>query len=193
MAAAGIRGGGTVVGMRVEDVRAGRTPGSADAGDAGPVLTEATLDDVADIAALAAVRREAYEAAQPQFWRRASDAVDKHVPWLRTQVEDPDVVALVVRSAGSLGGFVFASVVGAPPVYDPGGPSGVVDDFAVADPSLWPTVGRDLLAEVKQRLLARGVAQVVVVCGHHDEAKRAALLAAGLTVASEWLVGPLTE
>jgi len=121
MAAAGIRGGGTVVGMSVEDVRAGRTTGSADAGDAGPVLTEATLDDVADIAALAAVRREAYEAAQPQFWRRASDAVDKHVPWLRTQVEDPDVVALVVRSAESLDGFVFASVVGAPPVYDPGG------------------------------------------------------------------------
>src|SRR5664280_2655831 len=193
MAAAGIRGGGTVAGMSVEDVRAGRTTGSADAGDAVPVLTEATLDDVADIAALAAVRREAYEAAQPQFWRRASDAVDKHIPWLRTQIEHPDVVALVVRSAESLDGFVFASVVDAPPVYDAGGPSGVVDDFAVADASLWPTVGRDLLAEVKQRLVTRGVAQVVVVCGHHDEAKRTALLAAGLTVASEWLVGPLTQ
>ena len=156
---------GTVVGMSVEDVWAGRTTGSADPGDAGPVLTEANLDDVAEIAALAAVRREAYEAAQPQFWRRASDAVEKHMPWLRAQVEDPDVVALVVRSAGSLDGFVFASVVGAPPVYDPGGPTGVVDDFAVAAPSLWPTAGRDLLDEVKKRLVARGVAQVVVVCG----------------------------
>jgi len=38
------------------------------AGDDGPVLTEANADDVADIAALAALRREAYEVAQPQFW-----------------------------------------------------------------------------------------------------------------------------
>jgi hypothetical protein len=156
------------------------------------VLTEATLDDVADIAALAAVRREAYEAAQPQFWRRSADAVEKHVPWLRTQVEDADVVSLVAWSPGALDGFVLASVVAAPPVYDPGGPTGVVDDFAVADPSLWPTVGRDLLAEVRRRLLARGVAQVVVVCGQHDQAKRAALLTAGLTVASEWFVAPLS-
>jgi len=37
------------------------------------------------------------------------------------------------------------------------------------------------------------VAQVVVVCGRHDEAKRAALFASGLTVASEWLVAPLTD
>ena len=157
------------------------------------MLMEATLDDIADIAVLAAERREAYEAAQPQFWRRAADAVEQHLPWLRKQVEDPDVVSLVIRSGEALDGFVFASVVGAPPVYDPGGPTGVVDDFAVADPSLWPSVGRDLLAEVRQRLLTQGVAQVVVVCGHHDHAKRAALLAAGLTVASEWLVGPLAE
>jgi hypothetical protein len=157
------------------------------------VVTDATPDDVADIAALADVRREAYEAAQPQFWRRAPDAVDRHVPWLRAQVEDPDVISLVVRSAGSLDGFALASVVGPPPVYDPGGPTGVVDDFAVADPSSWPTVGRDLLAEVRRRLLARGAAQVVVVCGRHDAAKREALLAAGLTVASEWFVGPVTD
>ena len=163
------------------------------AGDDGPVLTEANADDVADIAALAALRREAYEVAQPQFWRRAADAVEKHLPWLTAQVENPDVVSLVARSGASLDGFVFASVVCAPPVYDPGGLTGVVDDFAVADPSLWPTLGRDLLDEVKRRLAARGVAQVVVVCGHHDEAKRAALFASGLTVASEWLVAPLTD
>lgn len=161
--------------------------------DDGSVLMEATADDVADIAALAALRREAYEAAQPQFWRCAADAVERHLPWLTAQVENPDVVSLVARSGASLDGFVFASLVGAPPVYDPGGPTGFVDDFVVADPSLWPTIGRDLLDEVKRRLAARGVAQVVVVCGHHDEAKRAPLLAAGLTVASEWLVAPLTD
>lgn len=167
--------------------------GSADSGDAGPMLRDATLDDVAAIAAMAALRRQDYEVAQPQFWRRAADATEKHVPWLRTQSEDPDTITLVARAAESLDGFVFSSVVSAPPVYDPGGPTGVVDDFAVADSSLWPTVGRDLLVEVGERLLARGVAQIVVVCGHHDEAKRLVLLASGLTVASEWLVAPLAK
>ncbi len=119
--------------------------------------------------------------------------VEKYLPWLRAQVEDPDVVTLVVRTATAIDGYVFASIVGAPPVYDPGGPTGVVDDFAVADPSLWPTVGMDLLDEARKRLATRGVVQVVVVVGHHDAAKRAALLAAGLTAASEWLVGPLVE
>jgi glutathione S-transferase len=108
-----------------------RIPSLAD--DDGPVLTEAKTDDVADIAALAALRREAYEVAQPQFWRRAADAVEKQLPWLTAQVENPDVVSLVARSGASLDGYVFASVVDAPPVYDPGGLTGVVDDFAVAD------------------------------------------------------------
>ena len=137
------------------------------------MLSLATTDDVPDIAALAEVRRAEYETAQPQFWRRATDAVEQHLPWLTAQIQNADVVSLVARSGDSLDGYVFASIVAAPPVYDPGGPTGLVDDFAVADPSLWATVGRQLLDEAKRRLADRGVAQVVVVCGHHDDVKRA--------------------
>lgn len=125
--------------------------------------------------------------------RHTADAAKLHLPWLTAQIQNADVVSLVARSNNSLDGYVFASIVDSSPVYDPGGLTGLVDDFAVVNPSLWATVGRQLLDEVKRRLAERGVVQVVVVCGHHDDAKRAALVAAGSTVASEWLVAPLID
>lgn len=155
------------------------------------MIRDATADDISDIAALAEQRREEYEMAQPQFWRRAADAVERHLPWLTAQVSDPEVISLVARTGPTLDGFVFASVVTTPPVYNPGGPTGLVDDFAVAYVALWATTGRELLDAVKRHLTERGVAQVVVICGHHDLPKRAVLIEAGLSVASEWFVAPL--
>jgi hypothetical protein len=38
----------------------------------------ATHDDVDDVAALAAGRREDYELQQPRFWRQAEDALTRH-------------------------------------------------------------------------------------------------------------------
>jgi GNAT superfamily N-acetyltransferase len=157
------------------------------------VIADATADDVDDIAELAAARRADYEVAQPRFWRVAEHALEKHRPYLAAQVEDSDVVSLVARSEGRLTGFIFAAMTSAPPVYDPGGPTGFVDDFAVASPDLWDEVGRALLAEARKRLAARGASQVVVVCGHHDVPKLRALLASGLSRASDWLVAPAAE
>ncbi len=51
------------------------------------------------------------------------------------------------------------------------------------------TVGRELLEAATKELTARSAVQVVVVCGHLDAEKRAALTASGLTIASEWYVG----
>lgn len=97
----------------------------------------------------------------------------------------------LVAYSETLTGYLLASVVEAPPVYDPGGLTGMVDDFAVARPELWRTVGRHLLEEASTRLNARGAVQIVVVCGHHDQPKRSALRDVGLTIASEWWVGSL--
>lgn len=155
-------------------------------------VRSATSEDVADIAALAQSRRLAYERAQPQFWRVAEDAVARHAPYLTAQIEDLGVVSLVARDEdGRLLGYLVASLVPAPPVYEPGGPSGFVDDFACSSPAEWPTVGVALLTAARAELARRGAAQVVVVCGHHDEPKLAALQEAGLTRASEWLVAPI--
>ena len=156
------------------------------------MIRDATVDDVEAIAELAAARRADYEQAQPRFWRRAVDAVEVHRPWLAELVRDPDVISLVAYGDdGELAGYAVATVVPSPPVYDPGGPTGLVDDFQLADPDRWPTLGLELLATVRARLASRGVVQLVVVCGQHDVAKCAALTAAGLSVASEWYVQPV--
>jgi hypothetical protein len=40
-----------------------------------------------------------------------------------------------------LTGFLIATLKPAPPVYDPGGPSCDIDDFAVTPAARWPTTG----------------------------------------------------
>jgi hypothetical protein len=156
------------------------------------VIRDATDSDVEAIAVLAETRRVDYEQAQPQFWRRAVDAVEVHRPWLAQMVRDPNVVSLVAVSGDrGLAGYAFGTVVPSPPVYAPGGPTGLIDDFQIADPGDWPVLGVELLAAARQRLAALGVAQIVVVCGQHDQPKRDALVLAGLSAASEWYVQPV--
>lgn len=146
-------------------------------------------DDVPAVTALAQRKREQYQAYQPQFWRVASDAAEMHRPFIEHMMNDPEWVSLVAVEADAVVGYLFARLVPPPPVYDPGGPSGFIDDFSVAEDVLWPTVGRQLLAKAAEALLAMGAVQVVVVCGHLDAEKRDVLEACGLSTASEWLVG----
>jgi hypothetical protein len=153
------------------------------------VISDAADADVQAIAALAETRRVDYEQAQPQFWRRAVNAVDVHRPWVAEMVRNPDVVSLVALDGDRrLVGYVFGTVVPSPPVYAPGGPTGLIDDFQIADPGEWATIGVELLVAARERLAALGVVQIVVVCGQHDQPKREALGSAGLAIASEWYV-----
>lgn len=157
------------------------------------MIRDATDSDVDAIAALAEIRREDYEQAQPQFWRRAVNAVEVHRPWLAQMVRDPNVISLVANSVDrGLTGYAFGTVVPSPPVYAPGGPTGLIDDFQLRDPGEWAVLGVELLAAARQRLAALGVAQIVVVCGQHDQPKREALDLAGLSLASEWYVQPIS-
>ncbi len=76
------------------------------------------------------------------------------------------MVALVHEEGQAIDGFIIGTLVEAPPVYDPGGLTCIVDDFMVARPEDWPTTGAALLGEVSSRAQARGAVQTVVVCGH---------------------------
>jgi GNAT superfamily N-acetyltransferase len=151
----------------------------------------AAHDDVEAVAALAEVRRQNYEAHQPLFWRQADDALTRHTGYLHGLVDDPQCIFLVARHSGALSGFVIGRLVPAPPVYEPGGLTCLVDDFAVARDDDWSGLGVRLLKDLAGRAHERGAVQAVVVSGRHDEAKRQALTAAGLSVATEWWVGPL--
>ena len=101
------------------------------------------------------------------------------------------MVALVHRAVEGLAGFLIATMQAAPPVYDPGGLTGVIDDFCMAEERYWPKAGSALLNEAMRRARERGAVQVVVVCPHRDQAKLTLLAAEGLSVASEWHTRPL--
>jgi GNAT superfamily N-acetyltransferase len=149
----------------------------------------ATHDDVDDVAALAAAQRREYERYQPEFWRQTEDALDHHRAYFHRLVDAEDHLFLVLRAAGQVSGFIIGRLVPAPPVYEPGGLTCLVDDFAVAAPDHWASVGRDLLHAVAEHAGQRGAVQAVVVTPRQDSAKRQALEAAGLAVASEWWLG----
>jgi hypothetical protein len=156
-------------------------------------VEQATADDLEPLLALAAARREVYATYQPRFWRPAADAVDRQRGYLRGLLEDDATLVVTARGDGHLHGFAVGRIVPAPPVYDPGGPTCVLDDFAVDHQEAWPEVGPPLLDAVRSWARSRGAAQLVVVTAHLDEAQRAALRAAGLGIASEWWVGALDD
>lgn len=147
--------------------------------------------DLENMLKLAESRRREYAVFQPLFWRPAADAVARQRPHLARLIEDDAVITVVADTHHGLAGFAIGTVVSAPPVYNPGGPTCVLDDFTVDDPELWPAIGGDLLRSVRRAARLQGAAQIVVVCGHLDGPKRTLLEASGLDIASDWWVTPL--
>ena len=153
---------------------------------------DATTEDIPALVELSDQRRQQYAQYQPVFWRPAADARERHEPFLRSLLTHDNVIAHVhERDDGAVDGFIIATLVSAPPVYDPGGQTCSIDDFCVADASDWATTGARLLDDAMAEAKTRGASQVVVVCGHLDQPKRTMLAGAGLTIASEWYVRPL--
>jgi hypothetical protein len=122
------------------------------------------------------------------FYRKAVDSREKQLPYFQRQVTDSRVIALVHEHNASIDGFLIGMLIEAPPVYDPGGLTCLVDDFVVQPPEAWPQVGASLLRQVNHLAKEQGAVQTVVVCRRLDEAKRTTLASLGLTVVSEWSV-----
>lgn len=148
-------------------------------------------EDLERILGLAAAKREEYEKYSPIFWRPAVRAREAQAKYFRHLLSDPDWICLVHETDGDLDGFILAQVTPPPPVYDPGGKACIIDDFVVASPSLWRTVGQDLREEAERLAAQAGATVSVTVCGQRDEEKRRALLESGSRVASEWHVRPI--
>ena len=110
--------------------------------------------DVPAMADLAERRRVEYQRFQPTFWRKAADSRARQLPYFERLVGSEDHIALVYERAGAIAGFILGALIPAPPVYDPGGPTCLVDDFTVAAAESWELVGSALLRAVRQRLQA---------------------------------------
>jgi hypothetical protein len=149
-------------------------------------IRPATTADVPAILDIAEAKREEYQRYQPTFWRKAGDSREKHRPHLESLVENERVICRVHETDGLVDGFIFVSLVPAPPVYDPGGPVCLVDDFATKDPSGWDSFGAALLDDVIVEAKQRGAILAVVIAGHVDQPKRAMLAGVGYQIASAW-------
>lgn len=147
--------------------------------------------DIPRMVAIAETKRVEYEGYSPLFWRKAPDSSPKQAMFFQRLLTSPEVIALVAEEGDTLSGFIISAVTMPPPVYNPGGPVCIVDDFVVANPQDWDSTGAELLAAVEREAKARGAVLSVVVCPQRDEAKRAMLQKAGAAVASEWHVKPL--
>jgi GNAT superfamily N-acetyltransferase len=142
---------------------------------------------MAACAAMAEARRVRYAAFEPVFGRRKPGSEAMSAQWFAHLLSRPETVFLMAEWGGSPTGFLIASPVPTPPVFD-AGPTAVVDDFCVEDPALWPSVGQALLREARTRLKDRGIRQIVVVSGDKDVEKTAFLASERLSLASTWWV-----
>jgi len=147
--------------------------------------------DIPSMVAISETKRIEYEGYSPVFWRKAPDSSPKQEVYFQRLLTGADIIALVAEAESTLLGFVIGAITSAPPVYNPGGPVCIVDDFAIANPTEWGSVGATLLAAVEREAKARGAVLSVVVCAQRDQAKREVLQRAGLTVASERRVKPI--
>lgn len=108
-------------------------------------IRPATALDLEAILDLAQARRQQYAGYQPAFWRPAADAVQRQRPYLARLIDDEGVLTLVSGPVGEITGYLVGQLVSAPPVYDPGGLTCLIDDFAVLDAADWATLGSALL------------------------------------------------
>ena len=151
-------------------------------------IRKANLNDIDVMVALSDQKRTEYAKAQPQFWKKAENANAMQAQWFKELLEDKNCFLFVAEENLQIMGFVIGRMVGAPEVYNPGGITMMIDDFCVSEADLFETIGKDLISVLRN--VSKEVAQLLVVCGAHDQPKRQFLKSIGLSVASEWYAGP---
>lgn len=148
----------------------------------------ATKDDIEPMVSLSYRKRKNYEKAQPQFWKYAENAEEIQTKWFEELLSRDDHILLVAKENSNIKGFVIGRLVKAPEVYNPGGLTLMIDDFACED---WINVGKQLMDKIAVIAKEKGAVQFCVVAGNHDLDKCDFLEDFGLTCASKWYVGSI--
>jgi hypothetical protein len=147
--------------------------------------------DIPRIVELQEQRRLQYQEYQPTLWRKAEESADEDRAYLENAITDATVLVLVHDRDATVDGAIVGVLSHLSPMYNPGGPVCVVDDFVVASPELWNTVGVKLLNAMAREAHKRGAAHLTVSCGYQDRLKRTMLALHGCTIASAWHVRDL--
>lgn len=155
------------------------------------VVRTSELTDTLAMVSLSKAKRLAYEKAQPQFWRYSGEEGDNtQRQWFKKLLADEKYLMFTAESnTKEILGFIIGKLMPAPEVYNPGGLTLMIDDFCVNCENLWQSVGHKLIEAIKAPAQSKSVAQILVVCGAHDHAKRKFLSEQNLSIASEWFVG----
>jgi hypothetical protein len=157
-------------------------------------IRDVTAADVPSMAALADAKRTEYATYSPVFWRKSDNGMEVQTRFFTNRMLPSDTInSLVADRDGTIEGFVIGMIREAPPVYDPGGPVCWIDDFTVARPELWETVGTALYREATIRAQQRGVVAMVTIAGHLDMPKRAMLQAQDVPITVETYVQALQQ
>ncbi len=156
-----------------------RAPLPLSAADRLSGIRPVTVADIPRLLELGELKRRQYERYSPTFWRMSARPRETFAPYLQSQIESTEFVALAHEQGRTLDGYVLANG------------DGYVDDFMVVQPERWPTVGTSLLLAAGGEAQGRGVKSMLVVCGHQDQPKQAMLAAQGFGLETDWYVKPL--
>lgn len=140
-----------------------------------------TAADVPRVLELGEQKRREYEAYSPVFWHMSRTPRETFTPYMKSQVEDAQNIALAHEQDSKVDGFVLVNG------------RGTIDDYTVAAPKLWPTVGAELLDAAGKEAQMHGLKSLLVICGAGDIPKRTMLAAQGLTPATDWYVKPVSK
>jgi len=155
-------------------------------------IRRATASDLDAVVAIIESQRRQYHKFQPTFWQRAADAAALTKTFFSRLLDEPGAYFLVAAESRPVLGFLIARRFQVPPVYQPGGDTYLIDDFAVSEPRHWLGIGEALLSHVSTLLHEHGGARIVVVCADRDLAKAEVLRRSDLTIASNWWTKPLS-
>lgn len=151
----------------------------------------AAKEDVPKMVELSDRERTRREKLEPEFFRKAERGAEAQANYFNWQLRQPNVIAMVHEAENGIDGFAIASMIIAPPVYAPGGPTALIDDFTLAGPGLWDSIGGWLFEAVRSEAAKRGAVGIVSICAHKDEMKRSFLAGLGLRIVSEWHFAPI--
>lgn len=143
------------------------------------------------MARLAETFREKLEEWQPVFWKRADGSAQLSENYFRFLMQDEDNCALVNEDYAGVDGFLIATLVDAPPVFNPGGKTCLIDDFVVAEDELWATVGEALVERASEWAKSKGATQTVVITPLAHQEKLSFVKGRDMTPAASWWVKPL--
>lgn len=154
-------------------------------------VRKAASTDVKAAVELVERSRRQFQKFQPTYWRKAANSAAATEALFARLLTDPDTLFLVAVEGSRHQGFLIARKFSSPPVFDPGGDTWLIDDFGVAEPHLWLSIGEALLSHATTLIHEHGGVQVVVVSADRDLAKTELLRRSDLTIASNWWTKPL--